>query len=98
VSDEKKNGRISLASVAMVVGIVGGPLAVYSEAQVDRGRSAERLQHIEKRQEEDRKDTRQAISEVREHVKIIDQNTQVILQSIKVMEAEQRAERRARQK
>ena len=94
MSEEKKNGRISLATVAMIVGIVAGPLAVYSEAQVERGTSKERISNIEKRQDEDRKDTRQAISEVKEHVKVIDANTQIILQTIKVMEAEQRAERR----
>jgi len=97
MSDEKKK-PITVGTVLLIAGVIGGPLAVYSEAQVERGSTKERISHIETRQQEDRKDTRQAISEVREHVKIIDQNTQQILQTIKVMEAEQRAERRERRK
>lgn len=94
--DEKKNGRISLSTVAIVVGIIGGPLAVWGDSQKERGTTNERLQNVERRQNEDRKDTRSAISEVKEHVKLIDHNTQIILQKITAMEAVQRSERRDR--
>jgi Na+/glutamate symporter len=92
-SDEKKNGRISLSTVGLAVAIIGGPLAVWGESQLERGSTKERLATIEKRQHEDRKDTRTAITEVKEHVKLIDHNTQIILQKITAMEAVQRNER-----
>lgn len=94
--DEKRNGRISLSTVAIVVGIIGGPLAVWGESQLERGSTKERLSNVERRQNEDRKDTRSSISEVKEHVKLIDQNTQIILQKITAMEAVQRSQRRDR--
>lgn len=92
--DDRKS--FSLKTVAVIVGIIGGPLLVWGESQVERGTTKEKLSTIERRQDEDRRTTRESISEVKEHVKVIDQNTQVILQTIKAMEAEQRAERRAR--
>ena len=95
-SDEKKNGRISLSTIAVVVGIIGGPLAVWGDSQSERGQTKERLTNIERRQSEDRKDTRAAVSELKEHVKLIDHNTQIILQKITAMEAVQRSERRER--
>lgn len=92
-----ENGRnFSLKTVAVIVGIIGGPFLVWGESQVERGSTKERISNIERRQEEDRKATRESIGEVKEHVKIIDHNTQIILQTIKAMEAERRAERRER--
>ena len=95
-ADDKKNGRISLSTIGLAVAIIGGPLAVWGESQLERGSTKERLGNIERRQSEDRKDTRAAITEVKEHVKLIDHNTQLILQKITAMEAVQRSERRER--
>lgn len=92
--DSKRNGRLSLSTVALIVGIIGGPLAVWGDGQRDSGQTREKIFNIEKRQEEDRRDTRQNINEVKEHVKQIDQATQLILQKLTAMEAVQRAERR----
>lgn len=94
--DEKKNGRISLSTVAVIFGIIGGPLAVWGDAQRESGSTKEKLTQLERRAQEDRKNTREAISEVKEHVKLIDQNTQMILQKLTAMEAVQKAERRER--
>lgn len=93
-ADEKKNGRISLSTVAILVGIIGGPLAVWGDGQREIATTKEKLSQLERRAHEDRKNTRESISEVREHVKLIDQNTQLILQKITAMEAVQREERR----
>lgn len=96
MSDQKKNGRVSLTTIAVIVGIIGGPLAVWGESQLERGATKEKLTQMEKRQADDRRDTRQNISEVKEHVKQIDQNVQVILQKITAMEAVQRETQRRR--
>lgn len=95
-SGEKKHRHISLSTVAVIVGIIGGPLAVWGEGQIERGSTKEKLQQLERRAQEDRRDTRQNINEVKEHVKLIDQNTQMILQKLTAMEAVQKAERRER--
>jgi hypothetical protein len=92
-----KHGRISLSTIAIIVGMIAGPLAVWGDSQKERGTTNEKLTTLERRQNEDRKDTRAAISEVKEHVKLIDHNTQIILQKITAMEAVQRSERRERQ-
>ena len=94
MADAPKNGRVHLGTVLLVLGVIGGPLAVWGESQLERGQTKEQLQTLKQRQEEDRKDTRQNIGELKEHVKLIDQNTQIILQEIRVMQAERRAERR----
>ena len=95
MAEEKKpNGHLRTALA--VAAIIGGPLAVWGDVQMERGSTKEKLDHIEKRQQEDRRDTRQGINEVKEHVKQIDQNVQVILQEIRAMQAVNRAERRSR--
>lgn len=92
--DSKKNGRLSLSTLAVIVGMIGGPLAVWGDGQRESGQAREKISNIEKRQEEDRRLTRENVNEVKEHVKQIDQATQIILQKITAMEAVQRAERR----
>ena len=94
MAEEKKNGRVHLGTVLIVLGVIGGPLAVWGESQLERGQVKEKITTIERRQAEDRKDTRQNISEVKGHVSAIDQNVQLILQEIRAMQAERRAERR----
>ena len=88
--------RVHVGTVLMVLGMIGGPLAVWGDSQLERGASKEKIAHLERRQDEDRRDTRVSINEVKEHVKQIDQNTQVILQKITAMEAVQRQERSRR--
>jgi hypothetical protein len=94
MAEEKKNGRVHLGTVLMVLGVIGGPLAVWGDAQRKEGKVEEKLSHLEKRQLEDRLDTRQNINEVKQHVQQIDKATQEILQTIRAMEAVQKAERR----
>ena len=53
-----------------------------------------RVNTVEERIKEDRRDARQNVNELKEHVKLIDQNTQLILQKISAMEAAAKAERR----
>lgn len=96
MSETPRNGRIHIGTVFIVLGMIGGPLAVWGESQLERGSTKEKIATIEKRQEEDRRDGRQSINEVKEHVKQIDQNVQVILQKITAMEAVQKAQRRER--
>ncbi len=92
MAEEKKNGRIHLSTILAIVGILGGPLLVWGDAQRKDGQVTEKLSTLEKRQHEDRMDTRQNINEVKEHVKQIDRATQEILQTIRAMEAVQKAE------
>lgn len=96
MAEEKKNGRLTLTSFAMLVAIVGGPLAVWGDAQRKDGQREEQILTLQKQRDQDRSDTRTSINEVKEHVKLIDQNTQIILQEIRAMQAVQRAERRER--
>ena len=94
--NNKKNGRFHIGTAVIILGMIGGPLAVWGESQLERGTTKEKIQQIEKRQQEDRRDMRQNVNEVKEHVKTIDQATQMILQEIRAMKAVQEAERRRR--
>jgi len=94
--EEKHRNAISISQVLVVLGLIGGPLAVWGEAQLERGTTKEKIQQIERRQDDDRRDQRQNVNEVKEHVKVIDQNVQIILQKITAMEAVQRSERARR--
>ena len=96
MSEEKKNGRFHISTAIIILGMIGGPLAVWGESQLERGQTKEKLQQIEKRQQEDRRNTRESIGEVKEHVKAIDQATQLILQEVRAMKAVQESERRRR--
>jgi hypothetical protein len=92
--DKSKNGKIHTGTVLIILGLIGGPLAVWGESQLERGSTKERLQQIEKRAEEDRRTLRSEVVEVKEHVKLIDQNTQIILQELRVMQALQKQRER----
>ena len=95
--DNKKNGRhFHIGTAVIILGMIGGPLAVWGEAQLERGSTKEKITQIEKRQAEDRRSTRENLNEVKEHVKTIDQSTQLILQELRAMKAVQDAERRRR--
>ena len=94
--NNKKNGRFHIGTAVIIIGMIGGPLAVWGESQLERGTTKEKITALEKRQQEDRRDTRQNINEVKEHVKAIDQATQTILQELRSMKAVQEAERRRR--
>ena len=94
--NNKKNGRFHIGTAVIIIGMIGGPLAVWGESQLERGTTKEKIQQIEKRQQEDRRDMRQNVNEVKEHVKTIDQATQMILQEIRAVKAVQEAERRRR--
>ena len=94
--NNKKNGRFHIGTAVIIIGMIGGPLAVWGESQLERGTTKEKITALEKRQQEDRRDMRQNVNEVKEHVKTIDQATQMILQEIRAMKAVQEAERRRR--
>lgn len=87
-----KWASIILTALSMLVAAA----AWVSSVSADLGKQKEKIDALEKRREEDRRDQREALSEVKEHVKIIDQNTQIILQKITALEAVQKAERRER--
>lgn len=87
-----KWASIILTALSMLVAAA----AWVSSVSADLGKQKEKIDALERRREEDRRDHREALSEVKEHVKIIDQNTQIILQKITALEAVQKAERRER--
>ena len=99
MSDEKHkngNGRISLGVILTVLGMVVGPLAVWGDGQRKAGELDEKVTTLQKRSEEDRKDQRQQVNEVKEYAKAIDSNVQIILQKLTAMEAVQRQQQQRR--
>lgn len=95
--NNKKNGRhFHLGTALIILGIIGGPLAVWGDQQRTDGVRDEKISQMEKRQSEDRRATRESVNEVKEHVKAIDQATQIILQEVRAMKAVQESERRRR--
>ena len=86
--------KLSLSTVLSVIGMVAALAGSWFVWGQQAGEIKQKVQTIEERQKEDRRDTRQNISEVKEHVKQIDKATQEILQTIRAMEAVQKAERR----
>jgi len=97
MADEKqKNGRITwptLAAVATALLALGGSWFTWGQ---QAGELRQRVMNVEQRQSEDRKETKDNISEVKRDVKQIGSDVQTILQTIKAMEAVQRAERSKR--
>lgn len=96
MTDEKKNGRISLQSAIAILAVVaslGGSWFAWGQKT---GQLEQRVQTIEQRQAEDRRDTKESVHEVRRDVKQIGSDVQVILQTIKAMEAVQKSDRRER--
>lgn len=92
--DDKKNGRVSLAAVLTVLGIIGGPLAVWGDAQIERGAMKEKVATVEQRQAEDRHATKEAINKIDTKVERIDQNVNSILLKLNTLETLQRQQRR----
>lgn len=101
MSDEnnnKKNGRFHIGTAVILVGIIGGPLAVWGESQLERGETRQKINQLEKRAAEDRRAVRESLSEQNAQIRNIDQATQLILQEVRAMKAVQEAERRGRQR
>lgn len=94
MSDEKKNGRFHIGTAVIVLGMIGGPLAVWGDSQRKDAVRDEKITNVEKRQAEDRQTTKESLRQVDTKVERIDENVQQILQTIKAMEAVQRADRR----
>lgn len=96
MSDGRNKG-VDVRTVLVILGLIGGPLAVWGDSQNERGKVNEKIDQLEKKREEDRRNVRQDLNEAKEHIKLIDQNTQLILQEIRAMQAVQRErERRGR--
>lgn len=91
---------LKVVTVALtVIGMLAAAAAWVSSVSADLGKQKEKIEALEKRREEDRRDVREALGEVRAYVRIIDQNTQTILYRISAIEAaRQEAERQAQQR
>lgn len=94
MSDPKPNGRFHVGTVVMLLGMIGGPLAVWGDAQRDKGKTEERIGNVERRLDDERKNTREDINEVKNTVRGIEQNTQTILQELRSMQAVQKERER----
>lgn len=94
MSEEKKSGRFHIGTAVILIGMIGGPLAVWGEAQLERGETRQKITTLEKRASEDRRAVRESLSEQNAQIKNIDQATQLILQELRAMKAVQEAERR----
>ena len=86
--------KFSLGNVLTVLGMLAGLGGVWGTLSADNADTKRRVIVVEERVKEDRRDARQSVNELKEHVKAIDQNTQLILQKISAMEASAKAERR----
>jgi hypothetical protein len=83
--------------ISLAVATASGSLLVWVMGiSAEAADTKRRVDTVEKRQVEDRQVTRESLSEVKEHAKIIDSNVQIILQKVTAMEAVQRSERRER--
>lgn len=85
------NSVLKLAGIVLSVIIAAGGLLTWvGSIAADNADLKRRISTVEDRAKEDRKATRESIGEVKEHVKVIDQNVQIILQTVRSMEAVQR--------
>ena len=83
---KSSNGRVNLRTVVLVLGMIGGPLLVWGDAQRKDGQRDEKITVLEKRQIEDRKDTKEAIQKLDTKVERIDENVtriRILLESTK---------------
>ena len=86
MSEAKSNTRIHVGTVLLVLGMIGGPLLVWGDAQRKDGQRDEKITVLEKRQIEDRKDTKEAIQKIDTKVERIDENVtriRILLESTK---------------
>lgn len=97
MSDDKKNGHRITPQTVIAAGTIlltiGGSWFAWGQ---QTGELKQKVSTLEQRQSEDRKDTKEALNKVDTKVERIDQNVNQILQTIKAMEAVQRAERSKR--
>lgn len=94
MADPQKNGRVHIGTVLMVLGVIGGPLAVWGDAQRKEGKVEEKISNLERRQQEDRNAYQVNQHEIKQDVKEVKSDVQTILRKLDAMEAVQKAERR----
>jgi hypothetical protein len=83
---------VGIAITALVA--LGGLIVFVLAFGKDLGAQQQRIDTVEKRQVEDRTATGEKLNKVEGKVERIDANVNLILQEIRAMQAEQRAERR----
>jgi len=91
--DERRG--VSFASIAVAVSALGA-LGGFGLLAMDAGAQKQRIETIEKRQVEDRNETGHKLNKLDIKAEQIDGKVNLILQEIRAMQAEQRAERRTR--
>lgn len=95
--DEKnKNGRVSIATVLAVVGIIVGPIAGWGAGEVKRGELVEKVNNLEQRQTEDRREVKERLQRIEDKTQRTDENVQQILRKLDVIESRQQQQRRDR--
>lgn len=78
MSDEKRNGRLSLANVLTIVGMLGALVGVWVTVNVDAADTKRRVDTVEKRQIEDRAETKSDVKEVKQDIKDVKNEVQAI--------------------
>lgn len=96
MADNNKKNGLDLKTALIILGIIGGPLAVWGEAQLERGSTKEKISTIERRQQEDRDTSHADQREIKQDIKEVKSDVQTILRKLEGMEAVQRAQRRER--
>lgn len=91
--DKSKNGRISLSTVAVIVGLIAGPFAVWGTLNAEAGRTKEKVDQLERRQAEDRRSIKEDQHEIKRDVKETREAVQKILIKLEAQEARERSRR-----
>lgn len=78
MADEKRNGRTLLATAGVIVGMIAGPFAVWGTLNAEAGRQKEKIEQLEKRQAEDRKEVKEQLRRIEAKTENTDKNVQEI--------------------
>lgn len=89
------NGKL-ITTVAAIVAIIGGPLAVWGDGQRKAGEIETKIKALEKRQNEDRANVYQQVRDQDAKIDRIETGVNAILRKMDVIEDRQSRERERR--
>lgn len=89
-----RRSYVSLGNVLTILAMLGALAASYATLSADNARTTQRLDTLEKRNEETRKEIKEVAHEIKGDVKEVKQDVQLILRKLDSLEAVRRSERR----
>lgn len=96
MADDKKNGNGRLSLLITAGGLLLSIAGVWGTLSAEQADVKRRVDTVEKRQTEDRAETKERLRDVNHKADRIDANVQIILRKLDAMEAARQAERRER--